>query len=153
MVFEIYVTTHTPMVGVSDIDTVAITFLHQIGYFPKGYDPKTDVDNVKHSVPYRLFMNCFLKNPEKSWKVDELITILNTSRPTIYRHLNKLKALDLIEDAEVENGNRRIKCYRIRYGSLSKAWNFVEAHIKVSMENYRKTVDHLQNLVEKNRRQ
>jgi HTH domain. len=151
MVFEMYITTHTPMVGVSDIDTVAITFLHQIGYLPKGYDPKTNVENVKQSVPYRLFLNCFLKNPEKAWSIDELITVLSTSRPTVYRHLNKLKALDLLEESDVESRSRRVKCYRIRYGNLSKAWNFIEAHLKVSIENYRKTVDHLQSLVEKSR--
>ncbi|MDY6985871.1 MAG: transcriptional regulator [Candidatus Thermoplasmatota archaeon] len=152
MPFEMYVTDHTPMTGISDIDAVAITFLHQIGYFPKGYDPKTNTESIKQSVPYKLFMNCFMKNPEKAWKIDELITILSTSRPTVYRHLNKLKSLDLLEEVEAENGNRRVKCYRIRYGNLSKAWNFVEAHVKLSMENYRKTAEHLQSLIDKNRK-
>jgi len=44
------------------------------------------------------------------------------------------------------------KAYRIRYGNLQKAWNFVEAHLKVAIENYGKTVEHLQNLIEKQRR-
>jgi hypothetical protein len=43
------------------------------------------------------------------------------------------------------------KAYRIRYGNLQKAWNFVEAHLKVAIENYGKTVEHLQNLIEKQR--
>jgi hypothetical protein len=50
-----------------------------------------------------------------------------------------------VEDSE---GNSR-KGYRIRYGNLSKAWNFTEAHVTVAMENYRKTVDHLQELASK----
>ena len=37
----------------------------------------------------------------------------------------------------------------MRYGNLSKAWNFTEAHVQVAMENYRKTVDHLQELAAK----
>ncbi len=40
------------------------------------------------------------------------------------------------------------KGYRIRYGNLAKAWNFVEAHVQVAMEHYRETVDHLQKLSE-----
>ena len=44
------------------------------------------------------------------------------------------------------------KAYRLRYGNLSKAWNFVDAHLEVAIDNYRKTVDHLQNLMEKQRK-
>jgi len=40
------------------------------------------------------------------------------------------------------------KGYRIRYGNLTKAWNFVEANVEVAMENYRKTVEHLAKLAE-----
>src|SRR5687768_17612427 len=98
MTFELTVVSNTPLTPVSDVDTVAITFLYQIGYLPKGYDPKTDVDSVRQSVPYKLFMNCMLKRPEKAWNIEELITVLKTSRPTVYRHLNKLKSLDLLEE-------------------------------------------------------
>ena len=40
------------------------------------------------------------------------------------------------------------KGYKLRYSNLSKAWTFVEAHVSVAMENYRKTVDHLQKRVD-----
>jgi len=43
------------------------------------------------------------------------------------------------------------KGYRIRYGNLSKAWNFVESNVQIAMENYRKTVDHVQNLSQERR--
>jgi predicted DNA-binding ArsR family transcriptional regulator len=72
----------------------------------------------------------------------------------VYRHLNKLKALDLLEESVVRpdsSEGQPKKAYRIRYGNLSKAWNFVEAHVKVAMDNYRKTVDHLQELAEEER--
>jgi Fe2+ or Zn2+ uptake regulation protein len=172
------------MTPISDADSVAIGFLFQVGYLPKGYDPKTDVESVRQSVPYKMFMACFMKRPEKLWSIEEMQTVLHTSRPTVYRHLNKLKALDLIEEqsittfrcahcdayesgAEAEvlehagqcssrkNGKKQDalgqarKGYRIRYGNLSKSWNFVEAHVKVAMEGYRKTADHLQELVQK----
>jgi hypothetical protein len=40
----------------------------------------------------------------------------------------------------------------LRYGNIEKAWNFVEAHLKVAIENYSKTVEHLQKLIEKQRK-
>lgn len=145
MPFELRVVSNTPMTPVPDVETVAVQFFTQVGYLPSGGEA---VENVRESVPYRLVVDCFMMRPEKSWTVEELTAHLNTSRPTVYRHLNKLKALDLLEEAsvrsEVEGAGR--KTYRVRYGNLAKAWNFVEANVKVAMENYRKTVDHLHEL-------
>jgi len=132
---------------------VALQFLTQIGYLPKGYDPKTGTTDVKKSVPFQLFFECFLGHPERGWLVEELAHKLRTTKPTIYRHINKLKDLDLLEEMHVEKEEgRSYKAYRIRYGDLSKAWNFVEAHLEVAVENYRKTVDHLNNLATKRKR-
>jgi predicted transcriptional regulator len=153
MAFEIQVVSNTPLTPLDDMDEVALTFLTQIGYLPKGYDPKTGTTDVKESVPYRLFTDCFLGHPEKGWLVEELATELDTTKPTIYRHINKLKDMDILEEIHIEAGKlgQRKKAYRIRYGSLSKAWNFVDAHLEVAIDNYRKTVEHLQKLVEKRR--
>jgi predicted transcriptional regulator len=151
MTFEITVVSNTPLTPIKNLDEVAILFLNQIGYFPKGYDPKTDAKTIKDSVPYRLLVDCFLNRMEKGWTVDQLSTKLKTTKPTIYRHINKLKSMDIIEDLDVKQGKLRKKGYRIRYGSLAKAWNFVEAHVDVAMENYRKTVEHLQELSERRR--
>ncbi|OGS42664.1 MAG: transcriptional regulator [Euryarchaeota archaeon RBG_16_62_10] len=147
MSFELNVVSNTPLTPLSDIDEVAMLFLNQVGYFPKGYDPKTDVTDIRDSVPYRLFIEFFLARPDKAWIVQDLATALGTTKATVYRHINKLKGFDLLEEmsAEDADGNPR-KGYRIRYGNLSKAWNFTEAHVQVAMENYRKTVDHLQEL-------
>ncbi len=150
MSFELNVVTNTPLTPLNDIDDVAIIFLNQVGYFPKGYDPKTDVTDIRDSVPYKLFVNCFLDRMDKAWVVEDLATSLGVTKATIYRHINKLKGFDLLEEANVEDakGNPR-KGYRIRYGNLSKAWNFTEAHVQVAMENYRRTVDHLSELASK----
>lgn len=147
MSFELNVVSNTPLTPLSDIDEVAMLFLNQVGYFPKGYDPKTDVTDIRDSVPYRLFVEFFLARADKAWVVEDLATALGTTKATVYRHINKLKGFDLLEEMNAEDaeGNQR-KGYRIRYGSLSKAWNFTEAHVQVAMENYRKTVDHLQEL-------
>jgi predicted transcriptional regulator len=134
------------MNAVMDKDIVAETFLVQIGYIPKGYDPKTSATSVRESVPYKLFMDFFMKNTSKAWAVEELAALLETTKPTIYRHINKLKSMDLLESIDVEFDGATRKGYRIRYGDLSKAWSFTEANVNMAMENYRRTVSHFQSL-------
>ena len=97
-------------------------------------------------------MDCFMRNIKRVWLVDELAVYLDTTRPTIYRHLNKLKSMDVIEESETERDGQMKKGYRIRYGDLRKAWSFTEANVEMAMESYRKTIDHLQALVEKEAR-
>ena len=149
MSFELNVVSNTPLTPLTDIEEIAVIFLNQIGYFPKGYEPHTDVASVKESVPYRLFVECFLARMDKGWLVEDLATELGTTKATVYRHINKLKGFDIIEDVAVERDGTRKKGYRIRYGDLSKAWNFTEAHVDMAMKSYRQTVDHLQSLVAK----
>lgn len=135
------------MNAVMDKDIVAETFLVQIGYIPKGYDPKTSATSVRDSVPYRLFMEFFMGNTSKAWAVEELAALLDTTKPTIYRHINKLKSMDLLESLDVEFDGAMRKGYRIRYGDLAKAWSFTEANVNMAMENYKRTVSHFQSLV------
>jgi len=85
--------------------------------------------------------------------VEELAALLDTTKPTIYRHINKLKSLDLLESMDVEFEGQVRKGYRIRYGDLSKAWSFTEANVTMAIENYRKTVVHFQKLIEEEKRE
>ena len=146
MSFEMQIVSNTPLTGDDDFDTVAIKFFEQIGYISKGTDPK---------IPYKLFSDFFLKNPTKAWFIDEITNKLKTSRPTVYRHLNKLKGFDILEEVQVFDDitKQNKKGYRLRYGNFQKAWNFVEAHLKVAIENYGKTVEHMQFLIEKQRKE
>ncbi|NLF33424.1 MAG: helix-turn-helix transcriptional regulator [Thermoplasmatales archaeon] len=139
------------MSSVPEVDVVAETFLVQIGYIPKGYDPKTGAAGLRDSVPYRMFMEFFIRNKSKAWTVEELAALLGTTKPTIYRHINKLKSMDLLESLDAEFEGQVRKGYRIRYGDLSKAWSFTEANVNMAMENYRRTVGHLQSLVDAER--
>jgi len=145
MEFEMQVVSNTPLVGEDDLETAAKKFFEQIGYLSKGADPK---------IPYKIFADFFLKHPTKAWYVDEISTTLKTSKPTVYRHLNKLKGFDILEEIQIldENSQQNKKAYRLRYGNIQKAWNFVEAHLKVAIENYSRTVEHLQSLIEKERK-
>jgi len=146
MGFEINVVSNTPLTPLKDLDDVALIFLTNVGYLPKGYDPKTGAKSVKQSVPYRLFVECLLGRAERGWTAEQLATKLKTTKPTVYRHINKLKELDLLDDVDVKDGGSMRKGYRIRYGDLGKAWNFVESNVEIAMENYRQTVEHLQSL-------
>lgn len=144
MGFELRVVNNTPMTGENDPRRLTREFLAQIGYL---------APNSDGSIPFRLFYDAFLLHPEKPWTVEGLEGFLDTSRPTVYRHLNKLKGIDLLEETTIEDdaGASR-KAYRLRYGDLAKAWNFVEAHLRVAVENYGKTVEHLNELVTDARR-
>lgn len=150
--FELQVVSNTPLNAVDDIDVVAETFLVQIGYIPKGYDPKTSATSMRDSVPYRLFMDYLMGNTSKAWSVEELAALLGTSKPTIYRHINKLKSLDLLESRDVEYEGQIRKGYMIRYGDLTKAWSFTEANVSMAIENYRKTIAHFQALADERRK-
>ena len=153
--FELQVVSNTPMTGVDDLDVLAETFLVQIGYLPKGYDPRSaGALSVRDSIPYRLFMDFFMKNPSKAWTAEELAILLDTSKPTIYRHINKLRSMDILENTDVigADGQTR-KGFRIRYGDLEKAWSFTEANVNMAIENYRKTVTHFQNLIQQEKRE
>ncbi len=141
MVFEIRVVSNTSLIGEENIETATKKFLYQIGYLSKGADPE---------IPYKIFFDFFLKHPTKPWMVEEISSQLKVSKPTIYRHLNKLKGLDLLEDIQTDIGSGQSKkAYRLRYGNFEKAWNFVEAHLKVAIENYGKSVEHIQRLLDK----
>lgn len=139
------IVSNIPSTGEDDSEIVAKKFFEQIGYLSKGADP---------TIPYKMFADFFIKHPTKAWFVEELSNELKTSKPTIYRHLNKLKGFDILEEIHVfdDTTKQNKKAYRLRYGNLQKAWNFVEAHIKVAVENYGKTVEHLQNLMDEQRK-
>ncbi len=145
MGFELSVRSNTPLTGEDDKNIIARLFLEEIGYITKGSEP---------TIPLNLFMDCFMSQPDKPWLAEEMAVKLKTSMPTIYRHLNKLKSLDILEEVKLEDPktNQVKKGYKLRYSNLTKAWTFVEAHVSAAMDNYRKTVDHLQGVIEQERR-
>jgi hypothetical protein len=145
MGFEITIKSNTPLVGENEKEIIARLFLENIGYITKGSEP---------TIPLSLFMDCFMNQPDKPWVADEISVKLDTSIPTVYRHLNKLKSLDILEEVKLEDPETKQikKGYKLRYSNLTKAWTFVEAHVSAAMENYRRTVDHLQQVVDQQRR-
>ena len=148
--FELVLRGITPPTYTENIEEVAIKFLKCIGYLPARIDPKSGASSVRESIAYRVFMECFMMHPDRMWSVDEIAAYLGTTKASVYRYINRLKRLDLLEEANVREGkNRAKKTYRIRYGNLRKAWNFVEANAHLVLENYREIASHLQKIVDK----
>ncbi|OWP57343.1 MAG: transcriptional regulator [Thermoplasmatales archaeon B_DKE] len=123
----------------NDLDKTIAFFLSDIGYIPR-LKPSTDFQVISKSAYFRLFKECFLMRAERYWTGDELLAYLSTSRTTLYRHLNKLKAMDILE--EVQEG--KVKKYRLRSGDILRAWSWVEVNIKMALENYKKTVEQIE---------
>jgi DNA-binding transcriptional ArsR family regulator len=149
MPFELALRYSTPLTPIADLDEVLREFLRLVGYLPEGEEGRGSEGPVAQSLAYRLVHDCLLRDPARAWYVDELTAVLKTSKPTVYRHINKLKALDLLEDVGGAADGKGRKGYRLRYGNLSRAWDFTEANAQNALRRYRETVNHLQTLVEK----
>jgi DNA-binding transcriptional ArsR family regulator len=149
MPFEIALRYSTPLTPISDYDEVLREFLRLVGYLPEGEEGRGSEGPVARSLAYRLVRDCLLRDASRAWYAEELAAVLKTSKPTVYRHINKLKALDLLEEVGgVADGKGR-KGYRLRYGNLARAWDFTEANAQNALRRYRETVNHLQGLLEK----
>ena len=149
MPFELALRYSTPLTPIPELDEVLREFLRLIGYLPEGEEGRGTEGPIAQSLAYRLVRDCLLKDPSRPWYVEELIAVLGTSKATVYRHINKLKSLDLLEEVGgVADGKGR-KAYRLRYGNLARAWDFTEANAQNALRRYRETVDHLQRLIEK----
>ncbi len=139
MTFEIMLRSHIP-VNSDSLEDVLEQFLLDIGYL----SGRKRGQELHDSIPFRLWTECLLKDPEKPRTADELAAILDSSKPTIYRHLNKLKKLDLLESEEVvewDDGEVTKKGYRLRHGDFNTAWHVTEANIESTKKRYRETVD------------
>jgi len=131
-----------------ELDDLLLQFLQDLDYIAEQGPGEED---PHMNIAFRMFRECFLDRPDRFWDVDELKTKLDTTRPTIYRHLNRLEAMGLMERKAVGESVPPKRAHRIRYGSLGRAWNFVEEYAKVAIDGYRLTVDHLDGLVRKER--
>jgi DNA-binding transcriptional ArsR family regulator len=148
MPFELSLRYSTPLTPISDLDEVLREFLRMIGYLPEGEDGRGSEGPVERSLALRLVRECLLRDLTRAWYAEELATVLRTSKPTVYRHINKLKALDLLEEVGGALDGKGRKGYRLRYGNLARAWDFTEANAQNALRRYRETVNHLQELID-----
>ena len=147
MAFELIVTSSPPLSSIGDLEEAVVRFLVQVGYMSRNYEVG---EGGRGELALRLFMDHFLMRQEKAWTVDELTVSLKTTKPTVYRHLNKLKAMGVVEEVQIEEPEPH-KGFRIRYGDISMAWNISEAHVETAMKNYRASIEHIKALAEERR--
>jgi predicted transcriptional regulator len=149
MPFELALRYRTPLTPVSDSDEVLTEFLRWIGYLPEHDDARAGEGPIRESLGYRLVRECLLKDAARPWYAEELAAVLKSSKPSVYRHINKLKSLDVLEEVAGQADGKGRKGYRLRYGNLARAWDFTEANAQNALRRYRETVDHLQGLIER----
>lgn len=148
MPFELTLRYATPLTPLSDVDEVLKEFLRMIGYLPEHEDARSGEGPAESTVGYRLVRDCLLKEAARPWYVEEVTAVLGTSKSTAYRYINRLKALDMLEEVAAESDGKGRKGYRLRYGNLAQAWDFTEANAQNALRRYRETVNHLQRLLE-----
>jgi DNA-binding transcriptional ArsR family regulator len=149
MPFELSLRYSTPLTPVTDFDEVLIEFLRLVGYLPPADDWRAGDGPVGESIAYRLVKDCLLRDPARAWYAEELAVVLGTPKSSVYRHINKLKSLDLLEEVGGAQDGKGRKGYRIRYGNLARAWDFTEANAQNALKRYRETVNHVQTLAER----
>jgi predicted transcriptional regulator len=148
MTFEIIIK-DTPVEKSNNIDDMLLDFLYMIGMISK-YDK---INKNKNTIPFKLFRDHFLVLPNKIWQVSDLAQSMHTSKPTIYRYINKLKEMDIIQEEiiettqELKKGAKR-KGYKIRFGNLYQAWGLVDARLKIILKNYEEITKYIQNIID-----
>jgi Fe2+ or Zn2+ uptake regulation protein len=80
----------------------------------------------------------FTQRQHEIWR--EMARFLGTSIPTIYRPLDKLAAIDILGEGNLDKDLSR-KGYFIRYHDLAQAWRFTEVNVELSLASYRKVVE------------
>jgi len=145
--FRLEVSERTAVAADADATARLVDAMEAMGYLTPWSGPR-DGTSIEGNLAFRLLKECLMDRPDRSWTMRELMAVLETSKPTLYRHLKKLEALDLMERGLRGESPRSSKAFRIRYGDLSKAWNFTEEHARQSLRAYRETVEHLEGLLE-----
>jgi len=95
------------------------------------------------SMPYKILDECFFQRPDRAWTAEEIAAWIETTRPTAYRHLNRLISLGLIERCRAADGGPPTSAFHLRYGSLKKGWQKIETQIELVLDKYRKTISQL----------
>jgi predicted transcriptional regulator len=98
-------------------EDIYVEILKSIGYLDK-------------SMPSEIGLQVallFIDNPHVAYHPDELADGFKTSRPTVYRHINKLLKIGIIERCDRNS-------YIMRYSDFGKAWNYSKNHINTIME-------------------
>lgn len=122
---------------------LTIAFLHAVGFIPErtgGRSPET--------LPsFRAFYHGFLMSGDGWLDFAALTKTAGSTRPTLQKHLRRLEGLDLVERAAFpdENGFPR-RHWRLRHGSLARAFEFTDARARLSLDAMGRWAAHIDDL-------
>ena len=95
------------------------------------------------SMPYKIIDECFFQRPDRAWTAEEIAAWIETTRPTAYRHLNRLITLGLIERCRAADGGPPTSAFHLRKGSLKRGWQKIETQTELILDKYKKTIKQL----------
>ena len=95
------------------------------------------------SMPYKILDECFFQRPDRVWTAEEIAAWIETTKPTAYRHLNRLISLGLIERCRASDGGPPTSAFHLRFGSLKKGWQKIETQTELILDKYKKTIKKL----------
>jgi len=95
------------------------------------------------SMPYKILDECFFQRPDRAWTAEEIAAWIETTKPTAYRHLNRLISLGLIERCRASDGGPPTSAFHLRFGSLKKGWQKIETQTELILDKYKKTIKKL----------
>ena len=95
------------------------------------------------SMPYKILDECFFQRPDRAWTAEEIAAWIETTKPTAYRHLNRLISLGLIERCRASDGGPPTSAFHLRFGSLKKGWQKIETQTELILDKYKKTINKL----------
>ena len=95
------------------------------------------------SLPFRILDGCFLQRPERAWSAEEVAAWARTTRPTAYRHVNRLLALGMLARCRAADGGSPASAFYLRGGSLAAAWQAIETRVELVLNSYRRAVGEL----------
>ena len=108
-----------------------------IGLLSNHHHPYSD------SMPYKIIDECFFQRPDRAWTAEEIAAWAETTRPTAYRHLNRLISLGLIERCRASDGGPPTSAFHLKYGSLKRAWQKIETETELILDKYKKTISNI----------
>ena len=95
------------------------------------------------SLPFRILDGCFLQRPERAWSAEEVAAWARTTRPTAYRHVNRLLALGMLARCRAADGGSPASACYLRGGSRVAAGQAIETRVELVLDSYRRAVGEL----------
>lgn len=143
-----------PPLASEDLRSVALSFLRKVGVVTEGYDPLLPAEaGPKGGPPVRVLVDCFLLKPDRSWSAAEIARELRVPLGQVYRTVEKMRALDWIQDARDERpGALAGRHYRLRFGSLPESWKFTSLSAGLCLDRYGRAARALEQRVASMRR-